>query len=174
MFKKLAAITVVAVLAFTNQEASAKDVETLDEVISCVQKTPLSSEHDAIYECYDPMFVECLLIDPPGELREGPNSSTGCFYSVADQVKLKMKQHLENEWPDKGTTGYKLKDIAIEYAARRTELNCKFNRALDTVNKYEDDAEDYVIKRRERQFAQCLFGSTIVNYWKIIVHDRLF
>lgn len=87
---------------------------------------------------------------------------------------LKMNQHLKNKWPDKSTAEYKLKDIAIEYAAKRTQLGCDFNRALDTVNKYEGDAEDYVIRRREYHLAQCLFGSTTVNYWKIVVHNKLF
>ncbi len=174
MFKKLTVITVAAFLGFTNHKVSAQSVETLDEVIACVHTTPFSDKHDAIYECFDPMFVECLLIDPPGEIGEGKNSSTACFNSVVSQVKSKMSQNLESIGSDKNTTEYKLKSIAIEYAAKRTELSCDFQRALDTANKYEDDAEDFIIRRRERHFAQCLFGSTIVNYWKIIVHNKLF
>lgn len=57
MFKKLTVIMVVFIIALTNQKASAQSVETLDEVIACVQKTPFSNKHDAIFECYDPMYV---------------------------------------------------------------------------------------------------------------------
>jgi len=158
----------------TNQQSHAQSKETFDSMIACLHETPLSTENadldadgDAFYQCISKVAEECIDLDRPGGFGDEELTAGNCYLSVAVQIKSKMYSHLENGWPEKNSTAYQLRKIAIDYGIKRSELYCEFEDALNNIGNIID------LKSKNKFLAQCLFGYIATNYWTIIVHERL-
>jgi hypothetical protein len=175
MFRNLMIITILFFVISTGQQAHAQSKESVASMITCLHEAPYSKNGDEAVKCVTELGVECLDFDPPGGFGQGALTAENCFLSVAAQIKSKMYSYLDNGWPDKNTTGYQLRKIAIEYAIKRSELSCEFQRAISSIRHEPQsvEREQWDISFQDRTEALCLFNYLAVNYWTVVVHDKM-
>lgn len=175
MLRPLIIIIAMIFITTTSQQTNAQSKETIESMVACLQDVPLSTDTDGYTNCTSKIAAECFEYDPPGGFGEGELTAENCFLSVAEQIKSKMNDYLENGWPDANSTGYQIRKIAIEYAIKRSELECEYQKALQgSGNK--NLSEEVGLRKYtslNKFAALCLFGQIVGNYWTVIVHEQL-
>jgi len=125
-------------------------------------------------ECTTEMAQECMELDPPGTVGEGALTTETCFFSAVDQIRSEMNDHLQTGWPDENTTGHQLRKVAIDFAVRRSELECEYHEALQDAGSRSraGEAGQPFQKETNKYLALCLFNFLAGDYWRIVVHDQ--
>ena len=171
-------ITALSFVIFSNQQSHAQSKETVDTMLACLHKIPFPTEisdGDEHFQCVSKTFKECDELDLPGGFGEGELTAENCYLSVVAQIKSKMYSHLENGWPDKNSTAYQLRKLAIDYGIERSELKCEFEGALMNISNkpWLGEVDQFNLNLNNRFAALCLSGFIAANYWTIIVHERI-
>lgn len=174
-------ILIIAALFFvisTNQQSHAQNKETVASMISCLHEAPLPTENadgDEFLQCITTVLEECSDFDPLGGFGEGELTAENCYLTVAEEIKSKMNSHLENGWPDKSSTAYQLRKLAIEYNIKQSELKCEFEGAVLNVGNepWLGEVDQSRLYFNNRHIARCYFGYFAGNYLTVIVHEQM-
>ena len=173
MFSKFIVLAALLIFLSPTHLARAQNQETLSSMFECLHDTPLSSND--VNDCTLAMGLECYGIDPPGSVGEGDYTANDCFLASSDQIKLKMQNYLVGGWPDNNTTSHQLRRIAIEYAIKRSEIECAFSRDLGAaaykpwLGEIAQSHKNFI----ELSESSCLFHYLSASYWIVIVHERI-
>ena len=178
MYRILMIITALFFVISTNQQSHAQSKETVATMLSCLDATPFPTENsdgDEYLQCYSKVSNECDELHPPGGSGSGVLAAENCFLSVATQIKSKMYSHLENGWPDKNSTDYQLRKLAIDYGIKRSELSCEFLDAINNISNepWLGEVDQHALSFNNKFLAQCLSGFIAATYWTVIVHEQM-